>query len=163
MNRIVVYQSGTGFTAKYAEWIAHELGCEAKKYKSVKTKELQSYDQVIYGGWIMGGLVYGYNKIKELNLSNLVVFGVGMAVSRAELADQLADQNGIPRERFFYYEGGYNPSKVGFMKKLLMNMVKKQLEKKEDKTDDELHMLKTFEGADHTNRKAIKELVEYCR
>ena len=25
MNRIVVYQSNTGFTAKYANWIAEEL------------------------------------------------------------------------------------------------------------------------------------------
>ena len=37
MKRIVIYQSGTGFTAKYAGWIAENLGCEAKEYKSVNT------------------------------------------------------------------------------------------------------------------------------
>ena len=37
MKRIVIYQSGTGFTAKYAGWIAKDLGCEAKEYKSVNT------------------------------------------------------------------------------------------------------------------------------
>lgn len=40
MKKIVVYQSGTGFTAKYADWIAEELGCEAKEYKYVKADEL---------------------------------------------------------------------------------------------------------------------------
>ena len=29
MKKVVIYQSGTGFTAKYAGWIAERLGCEA--------------------------------------------------------------------------------------------------------------------------------------
>lgn len=162
MKRIVVYQSGTGFTAKYAQWIAEKLGCEAKEYKSVNTKELQAYDQVIYGGWIMAGTVVGYDKIKALNLADVVVFGVGMTVSNDEITGKIAEQNQIPGERFFYYEGGYNPAKLGFLKKMLMGMIKKQLEKKENKTADDLHMLKSFEGADNTDREAIKGLVEFC-
>ena len=55
MKRIVVYQSGTGFTAKYADWIAKDLGCEAKEYKHVNPGELAGFDMVIYGGWIFGG------------------------------------------------------------------------------------------------------------
>ena len=40
MKRIVVYESGTGFTAKYAGWIAQRLGCEAKEFKNVKQNAL---------------------------------------------------------------------------------------------------------------------------
>ena len=43
MKKVVIYQSGTGFTAKYAGWIAERLGCEAKAYKSIKPKELADY------------------------------------------------------------------------------------------------------------------------
>ena len=86
MKRIVVYQSGTGFTAKYAGWIAEELGCEVKEYKKVKPDELAGFDQVIYGGWILGGMVFGYDKIKALNLKNVVVFGVGMSFPDEEAA-----------------------------------------------------------------------------
>ena len=92
MKRIVVYQSSTGFTAKYASWIAEELGCEIKEYKMVKVDELISYDMVIYGGWIMGNMVYGYDKIKALNLKNVVVFGVGMSVSSEEIAKKIAER-----------------------------------------------------------------------
>lgn len=162
MRNIVIYQSGTGFTAKYAGWIAEEINCEAKEYKNVTPNELTDYDMVIYGGWIMGGMVVGYDKIKLLNLKNVVVFGVGMSFPDSETADKLAEQNQIPRERFFYFEGGYNPGKLGIMKKMMMNMIKRSVEKKEPKTEKDLHMLETFKGADHTSKEAIGDLVAYC-
>ena len=163
MKRIVIYESGTGFTAKYAGWIAEDLGCEAKEFKSVSANELTGYDMVIYGGWVMGGMIAGYDKIKGLNLNHVVVFGVGITVASKEVAAKIAEQNQITQDGFFYFEGGYNPKKLGIMKKMMMNMIKKSLEKKADKTEDDLHMLKTFEGADNTNRDAIRDLVEYCR
>ena len=163
MKRIVIYQSGTGFTAKYAGWIAEDLGCEAKEYKSVSMNELSGYDMVIYGGWIMANQVVGYDKIKAINLKNLVVFGVGMTVANKAVEEKIAEQNQIDPNKFFYFEGGYNPKKPGIMKKMMMNMIKKSIEKKEEKTADDLHMLKTFEGADNTNRDAIKDLVDFCK
>ena len=162
MKRIVVYQSGTGFTAKYAGWIAEDLGCEAKEFKTLKPGELAGYDMVIYGGWIMGGMVAGYDKVKKLELKNIVVFGVGMTVPSEEFATKIAEQNQIPQERFFYFEGGYNPQKLGFVQKAMMNIIKKSLLKKADKTAEDLHTLETFKGADNTDRHAIKGLVEYC-
>ena len=159
MKKIVVYQSGTGFTAKYANWIAEELGCEAKEYKKVKTDELAAYDTVVYGGWIMANMVYGYDKIKALKLKNVIVFGVGMSIPSEEVATKIAAQNEIEQEKLFYFEGGYNPKKVGFLKKMMMNMIKKSIEQKVDKTEEDIHMLETFKGADCTNREAIKPLI----
>ena len=86
MKKIVVYQSKTGFTAKYANWITERLGCEAKEYKRVNSKELADYDMVIYGGCIMADMVIGYNKIKALNLNNVIVFAVGITVPSEEVA-----------------------------------------------------------------------------
>ena len=160
MKKIVVYQSGTGFTAKYAGWIAEELGCEAKEYKKMKADEMKDYDMVIYGGWIMANMVFGYDKVKALKLKNVVVFGVGMSVPSDDLTAKIAAQNEISQESLFYFEGGYNPKKVGFVKKMMMNMIKKSIEQKVDKTKEDIHMLETFKGADCTNREAIKPLIE---
>ena len=160
MKKIVVYQSGTGFTAKYANWIAEELGCEAKEYKKVKTDELAAYDTVVYGGWIMANMVYGYDKIKALKLKNVIVFGVGMSIPSEEVATKIAAQNEIEQEKLFYFEGGYDPKKVGFLKKMMMNMIKKSIEKKTEKTEEDIHMLETFKGADNTNKERIKPLIQ---
>ena len=159
MKKIVVYQSSTGFTAKYAGWIAEELCCDEKEFKKVKVDELKEYDMVIYGGWIMANMIYGYDKIKALNLKNVVVFSVGMSVPSDEVIAKIAAQNEIPKEHLFYFEGGYNPKKVGFVKKMMMNMIKKSIEQKVDKTEEDIHMLETFKGADCTNREAIKPLI----
>lgn len=45
---------------------------------------------------------------------------------------------------------------------MMVNMVKKSLEKKADKTEDDLHTLETFKGADNTRKEAIEDLVAYC-
>ncbi len=163
MKKIVVYQSSTGFTAKYATWIAEELGCEAKPLQETKPEELAGYDTVIYGGWIMAGMVSGYDKIKALHLKNVIVFAVGMTIAGAEVAQNIAKQNQIPEEKLFYFEGGYAPEKVGFVKRMMINMIKKPLVKKESKTAEDLYQLETFEGRDRTNKAAIKPLVQMVK
>ena len=160
MKKIVVYQSSTGFTAKYAGWIAEEMGCEAKPFKEVKAEELAGYDTVIYGGWIMAGMISGYDKIKALNLKNMIVFGVGMTVPSEEVSESIAKQNQIPEDRFFYFEGGYAPEKIGFFQKMMMNMIKKSVEKKQEKTKEDIRMLETFQGKDRTSKEAIKQLIQ---
>lgn len=160
MKKIVVYQSSTGFTAKYAGWIAEEMGCEAKPFKEVKAEELAGYDTVIYGGWIMAGMISGYDKIKALNLKNMIVFGVGMTVPSEEVSVRIAKQNQIPEDRFFYFEGGYAPEKIGFFQKMMMNMIKKSVEKKQEKTKEDIRMLETFQGKDRTSKEAIKQLIQ---
>ncbi|MGN0484875.1 MAG: flavodoxin domain-containing protein [Lachnospiraceae bacterium] len=162
MKRIVVYQSGTGFTAKYAGWIAEELSCEAKELKRVSKSELADYDMVVYGGWIMAGTVVGYDKVKTFNLINLVVFGVGISMPDEEIAAKIAIQSKIPQERFFYFAGGYAPQKLGIMKKMMLNLIKKSVEKKENKTVQDIYMLESFAGVDHTSRDAAQDLVAYC-
>lgn len=160
MNRIVVYTSKTGFTEKYAKWIAEELKCEAVPLKKVKLSELADYGQVIYGGWIMGGMVSGYDKIKKLNLKNLIVFCSGMSVPTDTVRDNIAKQNDIPADRLFCFEGGFAPDRVGFMGKMIVKMISGSISKKEDKTPEDIHMLEAVKGADNTDRAAIPPLVE---
>lgn len=159
---MVVYTSETGFTATYAGWIAESLQCEARELKSVNQDELAGYDQVVYGGWVMAGMVAGYDKIKAKNLKNVLVFAVGMTIPNEALHKQLAEQNGIEPERFFYFEGGYRPEKLGFFKKLIIKLIASSIKKKPEKTEEDLHMLETLQGADRTSREAIQGLVECC-
>lgn len=160
MKRIVVYTSKTGFTKKYAEWIAQALECEVKGMKEINLSELNQYDQVIYGGWIMGGMVSGYDKIKALNLKSLIVFASGMSLPTETLRQTIAEQNSIPSDDFYYFEGGYAPQKVGFMGKTMVRMIAGNIKKKENKTEEDLHMLQMVEGADHTEKSAIGELIQ---
>ncbi len=162
MERIVLYESGTGFTAQYAAWIAEELQCESIALKNAKTVNLADYDQVIFGGWMCAGKVMGYDKFVKLSVKNVVLFAVGMAPSVPEVANKIIADNGFDAERFFYFEGGYRPEKVNFIMRTMMKMLKKSIEKKAEKTEEDLYIIKTFNGADNAKKEAIKPLVEYC-
>jgi flavodoxin len=47
---LVVYSSISGFTKKYAEWIAEELGTKALSLSKFDVNSAQSYEIIIYGG-----------------------------------------------------------------------------------------------------------------
>lgn len=49
MKAIVVYKSSTGFTKKYADWIAQALGCEAVALQDAKRIDYSAYDALIFG------------------------------------------------------------------------------------------------------------------
>lgn len=163
MKTIVVYRSSTGFTEKYARWIAEDLNCEAKEQKKIKADELAGYDLVVYGAPIMAGMVSGYEKIRAMEPTELIVFAVGMTVPGEAFEDLVCTQNKLEKEKFFYFEGGYAPERLGFFQRLLMGMIRKSIEKKPEKTAEDLHMLESFKGSDRTDRGAIAPLVALCR
>jgi len=162
MKRIVLFESGTGFTAQYAAWIADELQCESVELKNAKAVKLSEYDQVIFGGWMCAGKVMGYDKVVKMNAKNVVLFAVGMAPSVPEVTEKIVKENGFDAEGFFYFEGGYRPEKVNFIMRTMMKMLKKSIEKKPEKTEEDLYIIKTFNGADNAKKEAVNPLIEYC-
>lgn len=161
MSTIVVYQSETGFTKKYAEWIAEELGCEAVPFKKTNATKLQGYDKVIYGGWLMGGMIVGAEKVREFGLKELIVFATGASPAMEELVQAIRVQNHLGDVPFFYFESGINYEKMGFMKRSMLKMVRKNIMKKPNKTESDKFMEKALEKSyDNTNKEAVNGLVE---
>lgn len=142
MKVLVTYQSKTGFTKKYAEWISEELKCDLKSIKEVK--DLSNYDLIIHGGWIFGGMISGLMKIQKLNPKKLIVFGVGCTPKKEVDIKLLVESNNINDIPFYYYEGGFNPKKMGFLGRTMVKMVTKEKPTYKDNTD----------------KKAIKDLIK---
>lgn len=160
MKRLVVFQSETGFTAKYAAWIAEELSCEAKELKHVTARELAEYDSIIFGGWIMGGMISGLEKLRKMNPKQLVVFAVGAGADREAVRARLQEQNHLEETPFFYLEGGLAFERMKFFPKMMLKMMAKSIAGKENKTEEEKEMEKKFAGSfDHAERASIEPLV----
>lgn len=160
MKRLVVYQSSTGFTAKYAAWIGEALSCEVKELKYVKPQEIAECESIIFGGWIMGGMISGLDKVRKMNPKELVVFGVGASSDREEMRNNVKMQNHLEQTPFFYMEGGLAFEKMGFFPKALLKMMGKSLAKKDNKTEQEQEMVKLFAGSfDNSDRANIEPLI----
>ena len=142
MKVLVTYQSKTGFTKKYAEWISEELKSDLKELKSVK--DVNDYDLVIHGGWIMGGIIKGVKKIKKLSPKKLIVFGVGLTPKKSLNTDKMIKDNKLEDTPFFYFEGGTNPKKMGIVGRTIVKLVTKKKV--------------TFE--DNTKKEEVKELIK---
>ncbi|MDD3219412.1 MAG: flavodoxin domain-containing protein [Lachnospiraceae bacterium] len=161
MNRIVIYQSSTGFTKQYAEWIAEDLGCKAVSIKEIKQDAVKNYDQVIYGGWVMGGMVSGLDKVRQYNPKQLVVFAVGAAPQEAVHVEDVKTANKTGEIPVYYLAGGLRFDKLNFAMKGILKMVKKSVMKKENKTEMDEFMAKYLDqNFDHSDRKQIQRLVE---
>ncbi len=139
MKTLVTYQSKTGFTKKYAEWISRELSCEMKTVSELKPEDIAACDLVIHGGWIMGGMINGLNKIREMKPPKLVVFGVGFS-HKGEKDEQVVEVNKLGDTPFFYMEGGMDPKKMGLFSKLIVKMATKKTPMYEDNTDKKYAM-----------------------
>ena len=160
MNTIVVYSSKTGYTEAYAKKIGEELSCPIKSLKEITPQQLSAYDRVIYGGWIMAGRISGYDKISAMNPKNPVIFAVGMTKPSKELTEKIKADNNLESLPFFYFPGGYRPKKLNFLYKGMLGMIRKSIEKKPEKTEDDLYALEVYGGADKTDFEAVKALTD---
>ena len=137
MKILVTYQSKTGFTKKYAEWISEKLKCDIKDIKKVSIKDIINYDLIIHGGWIMGGMIKGLNKIRKTNPKKLIVFGVGFTSKKDVSVEKIIESNKLEGTPFFYFEGGMNPKKMGFIGRTMVKMVTKKRVVYQDNTNKE--------------------------
>ena len=58
MKTIVIYTSQTGFTRRYAQWIAQAAKADCLKLAAAKIKDLSVYEAIIFGGWGCAGSIH---------------------------------------------------------------------------------------------------------
>ena len=170
-NKVVVYTSETGFSKKYAGWIAEALKCEAVDIKEWKSRKPENYQTVIYGGGFYAGKIKGLKKIKE-QMKNypdlrLIVFGTGATPMEAEeIIKGAMDANFTAEEkkkiRTFYFQSGLNYEKMSLKYKIMMKMFTGMMNKKADKTEDEQMMAEMLAHSyDFSKKEYINKLWEY--
>jgi len=167
---MVIYASKTGFTKKYAQWIAEELCSDIFEVSKITEDIFTAYDTVIYGAGLYG---VGINGIKEIvrNFDKLkdkkvVVFATGASPSRKEVIDEVRNKNFTLEQqehiRFFYLRGGFNYSKLKLFDKILMTLLKLKIKKKKELTPDDRGMLAAYDNpVDFTRKKNIDEIILY--
>lgn len=164
MKTAVVYNSGTGFTKQYAEWIAQELDCEAVSIKDFRPDTANSYDVIVYGGWIMGNMINGLDKIRAMNPEKLVIFATGSSEAGEEINKAVIKTNHLQNDIFFYMPAGFKFEKLNFFVRMMLKSLKKRAAKAENPTPQEKYMAqKLGTSFDISDRSYINPLVEAVR
>lgn len=173
MKTIVIYKSKTGFSKKYAQWIAEELKCDISSYEKVSVAVIGEYDCIIYGGGIYAGRIGGLKKIKDLlvNKTNikLIVFATGATPLAADEVIDTTWKGNFTEDELkiiphFYMQSGLNYERMGFFDRLLMKVFSKMLSKREDKGPvEEGTQLAIASSHDISSKKYIEPLVQYVK
>ena len=129
---VIVYESKTGFTKKYADMLAAKT-----KLKVLRVKEISNVDkaeEIIFLGWMKAGKIQGLDKLRNYNIK--VVCGSGTGRTAEPDTKAVAARNKIESIPFFYLRGGCIPLKeLRGMDKIIMSMFLKMLKNSKDKDE----------------------------
>ena len=146
MKTLVIYTSQTGFTKKYAEWIAGKLHADvitSDEFKKRSDDSLKEYGTIIYGGWAsMGKIVKAdlfYTRARGWKNKRLAVYCVGAA--DADEPNMIESMKKVVPEDLrstivsFYCPGGLNYEKMNLYSKMMMKTYAAMLKKDESKKE----------------------------
>lgn len=166
----VIYAGKYGSTERYARWICEETGADLFTEKEADPKGLAAYDAIVYGGAVHAGGLLGIKTLKKIRtkLADLpvLVFAVGLNVEDEGARQEFREINfekKLADTPCYFFRGAYDPQRVTGMDKKLMAVVRKMIEGKAtgDMTQSEKEVLEAIvNGADYTDREAIRPLVE---
>ena len=172
MRTVIIYNSQTGFTKRYAEWIAEETGADCLELSIAKKKDLSIYETIIFGGWACAGGIskIGWFKsnIDKWRDKKLIVFCVGGSpIDNPEIETALErnfNESERKKVKLFYCPGGFNYEKMSAPSKIMMKMFVKTLKAKKDKTEEEQIMVKMISSSyDISEKKYIEPILQYLK
>ena len=148
MKTLIIYTSQTGFTKRYAEWLAERMNGDLLELKDAQKKNMdffEDYDAICYGGWAMAGSLvkakWFLEKAPDWKNKHLAMFCVGGSPNDNPDVDVFL-QNALTEEqkkyiKVFYCQGGFNHEKMKAPYKLAMKMYVSFLRNKKDATEKE--------------------------
>jgi menaquinone-dependent protoporphyrinogen IX oxidase len=169
MKTYIICNSKTGFTRRYADWIAEALGAAVLPYKEYAKTAISAEDCVIFGSRLYAGQIEHLGKMKARfrRHRRFIVFATGAVPAGATdaiarmWAENFTEDETIPR---FYMPGGLCYERMGFFDRTLMKMAAKMLGKQNESDPADAAAARRLQSScDLSDRAHIEPLVAYVR
>lgn len=171
MATIIIYNSKTGFTEKYAMWLKDALGAECCALKDAKKIDFGRYDAVVFGSWSCAGSVskqkWLMDRLPGFKNKKVAFYFVGGSPRENPDIDkylETAIPAGYPNAKAFYCQGGFDYERMSVASRAAMKMFVRMLKSKKDATEDEKKMAEMVSKSyDITDRKFIEPIVDFIQ
>ena len=175
MKSLIVYTSQTGFTKKYARWIAERVNADLLDVKDAKKKKedyFNSFETIVYGGWANAGKVAGskwfFEKVPAWKDKRLAIFCVGGCQHDDPHTEMMMSKILTDEQkqfiRTFYCPGGFAYEKMNTASRLAMKMYARMLKKKKDATEEDKKMAEMISSSfDITDISFTDPIVAYIQ
>ena len=164
----VVYRSKSGYTEKYAKWIAKAVNADLLRGEKTRPEDLMDYDTIVYGGGLyavgINGLKLITDNYDKLKSKKLIVFSLGASPVRPAIVEEVKNKNLTKEQQetidFFLLRGGFDKRKLTPIDSILMKLMRINLKMKKNPTPDERGMLNAYtHPVDFTDEKLIEPIV----
>lgn len=143
MNTLVIYTSQTGFTRRYAHWLAERLeDAQVLTLDQAKDKDeafFSPFEALVFGGWAMAGKIQGgdwfLDRLPDWKGKKLALFMVGASPNESpdipKALDAILNVEQKDQARVFYCQGGLDYNKMPLPSKIIMKVFAAAVKKKE--------------------------------
>ena len=170
MKTAVIYCSQTGFTQRYARWIAQAAEGDCLSLAQAKGTELGVYQAIVFGSWACAGRISRLGWFKKRMEAwpgkRLAVFCTGASPAESPEIAPFLRRNFSEAERqrlgIFYCPGGLNYQQMPLPSRLMMKAFAGAVQSKRDKTPAEAAMAEMIGTSyDITDRRYIGPILDY--
>lgn len=161
---LLLYASQTGFTQRYAAWIAQALGVPAQPLAACTKAQVAAAELVIFGGSVRGSILTGQTKVDRLcrraGGKPVVWFATGLRPATPRTLDLIRRNNFAAEVPLFYFRGGLAPEKLRPGDKTLLLCYRAMLRRRRERAAEDEALLPLFQTAcDYTDRRQIAPLL----
>lgn len=173
MKAIVIYKSSSGHTQQYAHMLAEAIQAEVTPLNRMSSYKLETYDTIIFGGCVHASKIIGIRafnkKVPKDGKRKILLFAVGANPLSDHNTQELIEKNlkelnmDFP---LFYMQGGFDPDKLNFALRAMLQAVGKSIKKKEEKdpealTEADRGFLEFFrEKNSHVSKENLQSLIQ---
>ncbi len=156
---IIVYESKTGFTKRYADMLAEKTGL--KVFSTKERSKVSQDEETIFLGWMKVGKIQGLQKLRKYNVK--AVCGSGTGRTAEPDTETVIARNKLEAIPFFYLRGGCFPLKeLKGMDKLMLSMFVKMLKSRQDKDEKTKEAVTTIEnGFDGVKEENLEPILKW--
>lgn len=164
---LLLYESQTGFTQQYAQWIGQELDTLAIPLRDCTGAMLEEAELVIFGGSVRGSIISGQSKmermLKRAGGKPIVWFATGIRPATARTLE-LVRKNNFSREEspcLFYFRGGMDPEKLKPGDKTLILCYRAMMKRRRDGDPEDQEVISLLRTTcDYSHPDQIAPLVQ---
>ena len=136
---LILYCSRYGGARQYVDWLAERLNADCMEIKEGAQADFSLYDAVLFGGGVYASAIEGMPKFRALlprmGALPVAVFAVGMSPEEDTAAIEAVKKQNMTENvsllPFFYCRGRMDTSKLKFMHRTMLSILRKSLGKKD--------------------------------
>lgn len=171
MKGLIIYSSTTGFTEKYAKWLAEKLQADLLTINEATKKPdtfFEVYEALVYGGWALAGKIHKskwfLDRLEHWKGKRLALFCVGASPSEnveevREALSQVLTPKQAQYAKVFYCPGGLNYERMPITYRMAMRTFAFVMKRKHPE-DTKMHRILST-SYDNSDPVHLDPIVEY--